>query len=137
MRSVCGRATLAAKEVKFAMTLTRKDLYAALLTTLVVLTFATTHEGWGVPLVGDSRRWAAGAILLLGTGACGLGSKVTGTLMTVFALLGTLTLLLAVLALVTASLTALSLLVVCIVLLFAMATVRHTVQPPRRRLVTP
>jgi peptidoglycan/LPS O-acetylase OafA/YrhL len=119
------------------MTLTRKDLYAAVLTTLVVLTFAATHEGWGVPLVGDSRRWATGAILLLGAGTCGLGTKVTGTLMTVFALLGTLTLLLAAVALVTASLTALSLLVVCIVFLFVIATVRHTVRPPTHRLATP
>src|SRR5438034_4339420 len=49
------------------MTLTRKDAAAAALTALAVLAFLATHEGWGVPLVGDSHRWAAGAILLLGS----------------------------------------------------------------------
>src|SRR4051794_39073725 len=46
------------------MTLSRKDVVATVLTVLVVLTFAATHEGWNVPLVGDSHRWAAAVILL-------------------------------------------------------------------------
>ena len=33
---------------------------------LSVLVFAATHEGWNVWLIGDSHRWAAGAILVLG-----------------------------------------------------------------------
>jgi hypothetical protein len=45
--------------------------------------------------------------------------------MTLFGLVGTLALALAVVSFATASLTPLSLLVVCIVLLFAMSTVRH------------
>jgi hypothetical protein len=114
------------------MTLTRRDLSAAVLTVLVVLTYAATHEGWGVPLVGDSRRWAAGAILLLGMGACGMGSKVSRTTMMLFGTVGTLALVFAVLAFWTASLTPLSLLVVCIVLLFAMSTVRHAGHAPGR-----
>ena len=38
------------------MTLGRKDFAATLFTALVVPAFAATHEGWGVPLIGDSRR---------------------------------------------------------------------------------
>lgn len=118
------------------MTLTRRDLAAAVLTVLVVLTYTATHEGWGVPLVGDSRRWATGLILLLGMGACGMGSKVSGTTMTLFGLVGALTLALAVLSFWTASLTPLSLLVACIVLLFVMSTVRHVGGVPRRPVAT-
>src|SRR5919201_3037087 len=56
------------------MTFTRKDGAATALTALAVLVFVATHEGWSVPLVGDSHRWAAGAIFLLGSLTCGLGS---------------------------------------------------------------
>ena len=38
------------------------------------LVYATTHEGWNVPLIGAGHRWAAGAIMLLGAFTCGLGS---------------------------------------------------------------
>jgi hypothetical protein len=120
---------LAAKEVT-PMTLTRKDLSATLLTALVVLTYVATHQGWGVPLVGDSRRWATGVILLLGIGTCGHGSKVTGATMTMFALLGSLAAGLAVLAFWTGSLTPLSLLVADIVVLWALSTVRHAAHSP-------
>src|SRR6478672_10313369 len=118
------------------MTLTRKDLSAALLTVLVVLTYAAVHEGWGVPLVGESRRWATGVILLLGMGACGLGSKVERTTMMLFSLVGALALAFAAAAFWTASLTPLSLLVVCIVLLFAMSTVCHARHLPKRPVAT-
>jgi hypothetical protein len=118
------------------MTLTRKDLSATLLTALVVLTYVATHEGWGVPLVGDSRRWATGVILLLGIGTCGHGSKVTGATMTLFALLGSLAAGLAVLAFWTGSLTPLSLLVADIVLLWALSTARHAVHLPGRPVAT-
>ena len=56
------------------MTFSRKDAAAAALTALAVLVFLATHEGWGVPLVGDSHRWAAGAIFFLGSMTCGLGA---------------------------------------------------------------
>ena len=107
------------------MTLTRKDLSATLLTALAVLTYVATHEGWNVPLVGDSRRWATVAILFLGIATCGQGAKVTGATMTLFALLGSLAAGLAVLAFWTASLTPLSLLVADIVLMWALSTARH------------
>jgi hypothetical protein len=65
-----------------------------------------------------------------------MGSKVSGTTMTLFGLIGTLALVMAALAFWTASLTPLSLLVACIVLLWAMSTVRHAWQPPGRPAAT-
>jgi hypothetical protein len=87
-----------------------------------------------VPLVGDSRRWAAGAILLLGIGACGQGSRGRSSATWLLGGLGTLTLVLGVIALVTGSLTPLSLLVVDIVALWFASTVRHTWHFPRKPL---
>jgi hypothetical protein len=78
-----------------------------------------------VPLVGDSRRWAAGAIMLLGVGTCALGSPGRGTATKVLAGLGSLALLLALVSLATGSLTSLSVLVADIVVLWAVATLRH------------
>ena len=107
------------------MAINRKDVLATLLTAIVVLAFLATHEGWGVWLIGDSHRWAAGAIALLGIGTCGLGRPGCGAATKLLATLGVLALVLAVLALATGSLTPLSLLVVDIVLLWAASTLRH------------
>jgi hypothetical protein len=107
------------------MTRVRKDVLATALTALVVVVFAATHEGWGVPLVGGSHRWATGAIMLLGIGTCAQGKASRDVLTKASALLGALALGLGVLALVTGSLTPLSFLVVDIVLLWALSTVRH------------
>lgn len=107
------------------MARTGKDIVATVLTALAVVTFAATHEGWNVWLVGDSRRWAAGAILLLGGMTCGLGSPDRDKSTRYLALLGALALVLGVVSLVTASLTPLSLLVADIVLLWALSTLRH------------
>jgi hypothetical protein len=111
------------------MALTRKDLGATVLTALAVLTFAATHQGWNVWLVGGSHRWAAGAILVLGAFTCGLGSPGKDAATKVLAVLGIAAGALAVLALATGSLTALSLLMVVIVLLWAASMVRHGHQP--------
>jgi hypothetical protein len=118
------------------MTLTRKDAVATVLTILVVLAFAATHEGWGVWLIGDSHRWAAGAIVLLGIATCGQGSPGKDAATKVLAGLGVVALILAVLALVTGSLTPLSLLVVDIVALWTLTTVRHVVHAPRHPIAT-
>ena len=107
------------------MGLTRKDLAATLLTSLAVLALFATHEGWNVWLVGDSHRWAAGAIIVLGSMACSLGSPSKRGMPKVFAFLGVTALLLALLAIATGSLTALSLLVLDIVVLWAVSTFRH------------
>lgn len=114
------------------MTLTRKDAAATALTALVVLAFLAAHEGWGVPLVGDSRRWTAGVILLLGALTCGLGSPASsrGLMMKTCATLGVAALVLAVLTIVTASLTALSLLTLDVVVLWAISTLRHALHAP-------
>ena len=76
-------------------------------------------------LVGDSHRWAAGAISVLGIATCALGSPGRGAETKFLATLGVMALVLAVVALVTGSLTPLSLLVLDIVLLWAASTFRH------------
>jgi hypothetical protein len=114
------------------MTLTRKDAVATALTVLVVLVFLTTHEGWGVWLIGSSHRWATGAIALLGMATCGLGSPGKGAATKLLATLGVLAFLLTVLALATGSLTPLSLLVADIVVLWAASTLRHGWRSPRK-----
>jgi hypothetical protein len=113
------------------MALTRKDLVATLLTAIVVLVFFATHGGWNIWLVGDSHRWAAGAIMLLGSMTCGLGSPRKGRMTKVLATLGIAALVLAMLAIATGSLTPLSLLVVDIVVLWAVSTFRHARPVPR------
>ncbi len=118
------------------MTLTRKDVVATLLTILVVLTYLATHEGWGVPLVGTSHRWATAAIALLGIFTCGLGSPGKGPAWRGPATLGSIALVLTVLALATGSLTPLSLLVVDIVLLWAVSTARHASHATRKPMPT-
>jgi hypothetical protein len=103
----------------------RKDLAATALTALAVLAYLATHEGWGVPLIGDSHRWAAGAITLLGMMTCGLGSPTRDRMSKVLAALGGAAVLLATLALATGALAPLSVLVGDIVLLWALSTIRH------------
>lgn len=118
------------------MTTIRKDIAATIFTALAVLAFAATHEGWNVPLVGDSRRWAAGAIMLLGMLACGQGTRRTGTSAAILGTLGGLALVLAVWALITASLTPLSLLTADIVLLWLASTAGHLRHAPHRPIAT-
>ena len=115
------------------MTLTWKDGAATALTALAVLVYAAAHQSWNVWLIGSSNRWAAAAVLLLGIGACSLGTpaeKIGKDSSTrVFAALGSLTLVFGLWALAMGSMTALSLLVVCTVVLWAAATVRHAWHP--------
>jgi hypothetical protein len=118
------------------MMLSRKDVAATALTALAVITFVATHEGWNVWLVGDSHRWAAGVILILGVLTCGLGSPGRGVVTKLLAALGVLALILAVSALATGSLTPLSLLVVDIVLLWAASSARHLGHRPGPSLST-
>src|SRR6516165_9070533 len=83
------------------MMLTRKDAVATGLTGLAVFTYLATHEAWNVPLIGDSHRWAAAVILVLGIGACSVGARrVTSAL---FGVLGGVAFVLGVLALITGS----------------------------------
>lgn len=110
------------------MTLTRKDLTATVLTAFALLVFAATYEGWNVWLIGGSHRWAAGAITLLGSFTCGLGSPGKDTATRMLAALGIAAGILAVLAIATGSLTALSLLTLDMVLLWAASLFRHSWQ---------
>lgn len=116
------------------MTLTRKDAVATSLTGLAVLAFLATHEGWNVPLIGDSHRWATAVILVLGVGACATGARrVTSTL---FSVLGGAAFVFGALALITGSLTPLSLLVADMVVMWAITTLRHSHAPPGRPVAT-
>lgn len=116
------------------MTLTWKDAAATAVTALAVLVFFATHESWNVALVGDSHRWAAVVIFLLGAVTCGLGTQTQRTPM-LFWVLGSAALALGFLAVATGSLTPLSLLVVDIVVLGAAATWRHVRHAPGRSIV--
>lgn len=106
------------------MKFTRRDAGATTFIGLAVVTFVATHEGWGVPLVGSSHRWATGAILVLGLLAATTGATRSGSAL--FALLGGTALVLGVLAFATGSLTPLSFLVIDLVTAWALATWRHT-----------
>ncbi|HUO73202.1 MAG TPA: hypothetical protein VMU39_20705 [Solirubrobacteraceae bacterium] len=112
------------------MTLTHKDAVAISLTGLAVLAFLATQEAWNVPLVGHSHRWAAALILACGVAACAVGGSRSGA--PLFGVLGTAALLFGVVALLTGSLTLLSLLVVDLVLMWAIATLRHAHVAPGR-----
>lgn len=114
----------------------RKDIAATFFTGLAVLAFAATHEGWNVPLIGDSRRWAAVAILLLGLFACSQGTQRSGTTAAILGTLGGLALALGIWAVITGSLTALSLLVADVVLLWLASTVGHLLSAGHRPLTT-
>ncbi len=117
------------------MTLTRKDAAATVFTALAVLVFAATHEGWNVWLVGDSHRWAAGAVFLLGVAGCSSGSPQAAR-WRLYSVLGTLALVLGALALATGSLTWLSLLVADVVLMWAAATMSRVRHRPARPIAT-
>jgi hypothetical protein len=116
------------------MTLTRKDAAATSLTGLAVLAFLATHEGWNLPLIGDSHRWTAAVILALGIAACSVGANRVNSVL--FGVLGGGAFLFGVLALVTGSLTPLSLLVADMVVMWALATFRHAHTPSGRPIAT-
>ena len=105
------------------MTLTRKDAVATGLTGLAVLAYVATHEGWNVPLIGDSHRWAAAVIMAIGIATCAVGGRRVDSAL--FGVLGTAAFVLGVLALITGSLTPLSLLVADMVVMWALTTFRH------------
>jgi hypothetical protein len=110
------------------MTLTRKDAEATVLVALAVAVFFAYHQSWGVPLVGDSIRWAAGAVALLGAMTCSVAQPDRlGGPMLPSTILGIAALVLVVTTLVFGSLTLFSLLVVDIVALWLVSTIRHGV----------
>lgn len=119
------------------MALNRKDAAATALTTLAVLVYAASRQGWNVWLVGGSHRWAAGGIMLLGIATCSLGqageemAKRPSPTTTTLAVVGVLSLAFGVWAVATGSLTALSLLTAAFAVLWAGSTARHAWGPTR------
>lgn len=107
------------------MKIQRRDITAAALAILVVGVFVTTYEGWGVPLIGDSHRWAAVLILLLAAVA-GLveapGSESPANLLAGLVVTGFLV---AVIAIATGSMAALTVLVANVLALVAVDVLRH------------
>jgi hypothetical protein len=122
------------------MGLTRRDAFATVVTGLAVLVYAANHEAWNSWLVGSSTRWAAVVVTVLGVVDCALGSggeemekgAKAGAVVWLLAAVGTAALAFAIWAIVTASQTALALLVLSMVVLWAVATVRHASRSPRR-----
>ena len=110
------------------MRLGRRDLTAVALAILVVGVLVTTWAGWGVPLIGDSHRWAAVVILALAVLAGALEAPGTEPPANVLAGLVVVAFLFAVIALATGSLAPLVLLVAAILALVAVDTARHTRQ---------
>jgi hypothetical protein len=102
-----------------------RDFAAGALTLFTVFVFAATVEGWNVWLVGDSHRWAASVVTVVGGLTCGLGSPDKDAASRMLAVLGMAAGVLAVLAITTGSVTALSLLVLDIVALWALSLARH------------
>jgi hypothetical protein len=108
------------------MTLTRRDLAATLFVALATLTLVAALADWGVPLIGDSNRWAALVVLVLGFAGYLSGDPLEGRREPVLGVLGIVALSLAIIALATGSSVFLALLVADILVLWAATTVRHS-----------
>ncbi|MFN8224314.1 MAG: hypothetical protein U0R50_13830 [Gaiellales bacterium] len=107
------------------MTAIVKDAIATVFTALAVVVLAANLAEWPVWLVGDSVRWAAGAVMLLGIGACSLGRPQRGRTDQLLGVIGVVCVGLFVVALATGSSQALVALVVADVVLWLAATARH------------
>ena len=116
------------------MKLSPKDSAVAALAVLIVGVFVVAYASWGVPLIADSNRWAAVAILALGLLAGYLSSPGSDARSYLLGGLVIAAFLFAVVAIASASLTALALLVVALVALIVVST-RGTpcMSPPRGR----
>jgi hypothetical protein len=126
MPASAAAVRLLVKEVT-GMTSLRRDLVATGLTALVVGVYAANVFGWSVWLVGDSVRWAAAVIVVLGVATCALGARPGDRVDALFGVLGVACAVFAVIALVTASSSALAALVAVDVALWVLATSRHLV----------
>lgn len=118
------------------MKLEAKDRNVLGLAILAVAVFITTYAGWGVPLIGDSHRWATAVILVLGLAAGALSAPGLESRSDLQAALVVLAFLFAVLAFATASTTAVGLLVLSILGLVATSTTRHLRHRQRAPIAT-
>jgi hypothetical protein len=107
------------------MTLTRHNAISTILASLAVLVALASQQSWGVPLIGDSHRWAAAAIVVLVAAAYLLGEPLEGWHEPVVASLGIVAFALGILALATGSLVFLWMLVATIIAIRVGLTVRH------------
>jgi hypothetical protein len=115
-----------------------RDIAAFVTAAVAVAAYAATHEGWGViPLIGDSHRWATGAIALLALAMLALEVAVDRSVPeTLLAVLGGAAVVMAGIAFWTASLTPLSILVAVVVVLFAAGAFEDVLHMPRRPIAT-
>ena len=118
------------------MKLNRRDSAVAVLAILIVGVFIVAYASSGVPLVGDSNRWAAVVILVLGLAAGFLSSPGSDTGSYLLGGLVIAAFLFAVLAMASGSLTALALLVVALVALIVASTARHVVRGRGQHIAT-
>jgi hypothetical protein len=123
------------------MRLTYKDAVATVATGLAVLAFFANRGDWGVPLVGGSVRWTAGAVMALGWVSCAAGQAGEASIKYrqpdtwLLTVLGVGALVFAILALATGSATMLALLIADFVLLWAGSTLRHLLRAPGQKSV--
>jgi hypothetical protein len=114
------------------MALTRKDLAATLVATLVVLVYVANVQGWWYL---GSNRWAGLTMLAIGAIGCPLGARIQNekpTAPIVFlGALGTTSLALAIVAIVTGAQGALLGLTIVLVALWLGTTLRHAATPMR------
>jgi hypothetical protein len=107
---------------------------AATIAAALSLLCADIATGWGVPLIGDSHRWAAAAVVVLVVAAYLLGEPLEGSHEPVVASLGITAVALGILALATGSLVFLWMLVATIIAIRVGLTVRHARQGRRESL---
>jgi fatty acid desaturase len=112
------------------MTRLAKDGTALVLTALAVGVYLANHYAWNVYLVGDSNRWAIGAIAILGMLACGMGAtQERAALMTLLlSAIGIAALVFVIVGLANGSQTMLALLTLATVVLWAASTLRHLLE---------
>jgi hypothetical protein len=107
------------------MKIDRNDRNVLGLVILVAAVFVTTYFGWGVPLIGDSHRWATAVILVVGLAAGALSAPGLESPSYLQAGLVVAAFLFAVLAFATASIAAVAFLVLAILALVATSAARH------------
>jgi len=111
-----------------------EEVAATLLMAAAVMGFTATHEGWDVWLIGDSRRWTAGLLSVLGVAMFAFVARHIGTTLAV--VLACAAVCFAGVAFWTASLTPLSLLAATIILVWALAVLRDLFHETRTPIPT-
>ncbi len=105
-----------------------EDVAGAVVVAATLLGYTATHEQWNVWLIGDSRRWTAGLLSVLGIAVFALALRhVSGSVLGSFLVLGVT---FAGLAFWTAALTPLSFLAGTIVVVWGIAVLRDLIVLP-------